>query len=168
LVLREHKTAHAAKVGTLVRILPQQLAAVVRASLVVLPRDWLFEAPRGGPFTEEAHFTAWANRVYKTVFGKPVTANTLRHSMISSIDLHRSSTAALEATAARFGHSLATQIAYRRLSPSRKRKTSAVDDGELLVALRSADATEDGAGRIDDKAQALEAAHALLALSRQA
>lgn len=90
--------------------------------------------------------------------------------MISSIDLHRSSTAALEATAARFGHSLATQIAYRRLSPSRKRKTSAVDDGELLVALRSADMTEGGAGATEDEVhpQDLEAARALLALSRQA
>jgi hypothetical protein len=170
LVLREHKTAHAAKVGALVRVLPQQLAAVVRASLQASPRDWLFEAPRGGPFTEEAHFTAWANRVYKAVFGKPVTANILRHAFISAIDVNRTSTAALEATAARFGHSLATQIAYRRLSPSRKRKASAVDDGELLVALRSADTTEGGAGLTDDEVQPqdLDAARALLALSRQA
>lgn len=84
---------------------------------------------------EEAHFTAWANRVYKAVFGKPVTANILRHAFISAIDVNRTSTAVLDATAARFGHSLATQIAYRRLLPSRKRKASSVDDGELLVAL---------------------------------
>ena len=90
--------------------------------------------------------------------------------MAIQIDVNRTSTAALEATAARFGHSLATQIAYRRLSPSRKRKTSAVDDGELLVALRSADVTEGGAGATEGEAQSLEleAAHALLALSRQA
>jgi hypothetical protein len=168
LVLRDHKTVHAAKVGTLMRVLPQQLAAVVRASLEASPKEWLFEAPRGGPFTEEAHFTAWASRVYKAVFGKPVTANILRHAFISAIDVNRTNTAALEATAARFGHSLATQIAYRRLSPSRKRRASAVDDGELLVALRSADATKDGAGGTEDEAQAQEAAHALLALSRQA
>jgi hypothetical protein len=118
---------------------------VVRASLEASPREWLFEAPRGGPFTEEAHFTAWANRVYKAVFGKPVTANILRHAFISAIDVNRTSTAALEATAARFGHSLATQISYRRLSPSRKRKAPAVDDdGEVLVALKSTDDDTEG------------------------
>ena len=42
--------------------------------------------------------------------------------------MNRTSTAALEATATRFGHSLATQIAYRRLSPSRKRKLPFADD----------------------------------------
>ena len=128
LVLRDHKTAYAVKVGTLVRVLPQQLAAVARASLEASPREWLFLAPRGGPFTEEAHFTAWANRVYKAVFAKPVTANILRHAFISAIDVNRTSTAALEATAARFGHSLATQLAYRRLSPSRKRRAVALED----------------------------------------
>ena len=50
LVLRDYKTSHAAKVGTLRRVLPQQLAGVVQASLQTTPRDWLFEAPRGGPF----------------------------------------------------------------------------------------------------------------------
>ena len=69
-----------------------------------------------------------------------MTANTLRHAFISSIDMNRTSTAAPEATAARFGHSLATQIAYRRLSPSRKRKLPFADDtGELLVALKGAE-----------------------------
>jgi hypothetical protein len=140
---------------------------VVRASLEAAPREWLFEAPRGGPFTEEAHFIAWANRVYEAVFGKPVTANILRHAFISAIDVNRTTTAALEATAARFGHSLATQIAYRRLSPSKKLKASAVDDGELLVALRSATDDEAGTGAAEGEAQPqeLEAARALLALS---
>ena len=167
LVLRDHKTAHAAKVGTLMRVLPQQLAAVVRASLEASPRVWLFEAPRGGPFTEEAHFTAWANRVYKAVFGKPVTANILRHAFISAIDVNRTSTAALEATAARFGHSLATQLSYRRLSPSRKRKAAppADDDGEMLVSLRSAEDASDGTAATTVDPQDLAAAHALLAMS---
>jgi hypothetical protein len=140
LVLREHKTSHAAKVGTLRRVLPKQLADVIQASLLAVPRDWLFEAPRGGPFTQEAHFTAWANRIYKEVFGRAVTANILRHAFISAIDVNRTSTAALEATAARFGHSLATQMSYRRLSPSRKRKAPPADDtGEMLVSLREDD-----------------------------
>ena len=172
LVLRDHKTAHAAKVGTLVRVLPHHLATVVQASLRASPRQWLFEAPRGGPFTEEAHFTSWANRVYKGVFGKPVTANTLRHAFISSIDMNRTSTAALEATATRFGHSLATQIAYRRLSPSRKRKLPLADDtGELLVTLKGAEdevqatAAYSARGAGHDELD-LQAAYALLDMAR--
>ena len=170
LVLRLHKTAHAANVGELRRVLPHMLATIVKASLQSRQRDWLFEAPRGGPFSEEAHFTAWANRQYSAVFGRAVTANTLRHSFISQIDVNLTSTAALEATAKRMGHSLATQLSYRRLSPSRKRKAPpADDDGEMLVSLRgaaedaSADTAATAATRVDPPD--LAAAHALLAMS---
>ncbi len=118
---------------------------MVHASLHAIPREWLFEAPRGGTFKEEAHFTAWANRIYKEVFGRAVTANILRHAFISAIDVNRTSTSALEATAARFGHSLATQMSYRRLSPTRKRKAPPEDDtGEMLVSLRDEDVESRG------------------------
>jgi hypothetical protein len=165
LVLRDHKTAHATNVGALIRVLPRQLATIVKASLDASPKRWLFEAPRGGPFTEEAHFTAWANRLYKAVFGRAVTTNTLRHAFIAQIDVNQKSTAALEATAKRMGHSMATQMAYRRLSPSRKRKAPPIeDDGEMLVSLRAEDAP-DGAAVSKADHQDLEAAHDLLAIS---
>jgi len=88
LVLRDHKTSHAAKIGTLGRVHPKQLADVAQASLLAVPRDWLFEAPRGGPFKEEAQFTAWANRIYKEVFGRAVTANILRQDEYSCTGGH--------------------------------------------------------------------------------
>jgi hypothetical protein len=170
LVLRDHKTSHAAKIGTLRRVLPKQLVDVVQASLLAVPRDWLFEAPRGGPFKEEAHFTAWANRIYKEVFGRAVTANILRHAFISAIDVNKTSAAALEATAARFGHSLATQMAYRRLSPTRKRNAPpAKDTGEMLVSLRYdvAESTESNVREGGPDTNELIAAQALVDMSRR-
>ncbi len=102
---------------------------------------------------------------YKAVFERAVTANTLRHAFITQIDVNQTSTAALEATAKRMGHSMATQMAYRRLSPSRKRKAPPIeDDGEMLVSLRAEDAP-DGAAASTVDPHDLEAAHELLAMS---
>jgi hypothetical protein len=82
----------------------------------------------------------------------------------------KTSTAALEATAARFGHSLATQMAYRRLSPTRKRKAPPDDDsGEMLVSLRDDDveSTESNVREGGPDTNELIAAQALVDMSRR-
>ena len=135
LLLRDHKTARTYPL--IRRVCPQTLSAIIRESLRKHPRDMLFVSPSGVRFSSEAVFTSWANRALAALFGRRVTANTLRHSFISAINPQRTPQAALVLTAERMGHSVAQQRAYHRVSDDSPAVTSdVIESGELLVDLR--------------------------------
>ena len=131
LLLREHKTSKSH--GTLRRVLCAALSGAIRASLRQQPRAMLFITPNGVPFTSEAAFTAWANRTMGRVFGRPATANTLRHSYVTALHDAGVSAAAIMETAARMGHDVATAVAYRRIRSPRRPQRVSLESGELLL-----------------------------------
>lgn len=131
LLLRQHKTT--ATHGTLRRVLCRDLSDTVRASIRRQPRTMLFVSPKNQAFATEAAFTQWANRTFARLFQKPVTANILRHSYITALHAQNAPTAALVATATRMGHSLATAVAYRRITQERPATVINLDTGEVLL-----------------------------------
>ena len=131
LLLREHKTSSSH--GMLRRVLCAALTSVIRASLRRQPREMLFVAPRGAPFTSEAVFTSWANRALARIFGRPTTANTLRHSYVTALHDAGVSAGAIVETAARMGHDVSTAVAYRRIRSPRRHPRVDGNSGELLL-----------------------------------
>ena len=114
LKLRTHKTAKT--YGTITRVLPEDLASTLRASLTDNPRSHLFESiAEKKPFVSEHAFTVWANRALSRTFGRPVTCNTLRHAFVSAMDVNKMSTETLRGVASSMGHSLKQQQSYRRV-----------------------------------------------------
>ena len=116
LVIRVHKTA--ATMGAIVRVLPPRLLAIVLDTLQTKPRATLFASATGQPFSSEASFNVWANRELARVFGKRVTANTLRHAYINALYGSHMSTvteAQLEHVARSMGHTVRRQGLYRRV-----------------------------------------------------
>lgn len=106
-----------------VRELPAELASLLRRSLEHRPRDWLFVMPStGGPWgsTDSIAFGNWTREGLRRVFGgRPVTANTIRHSFATALDMNAMTPREKEATAASMMTSAYQLERYRmRLPPS--------------------------------------------------
>lgn len=89
LVLTEFKTSKALK--SYQKVLPAELCAVIKKSLLRFPRDYLFVSSiTGKPFNSPATYTRFANRILHRVL-KPykVTISMLRHIFVSSLDHSR-------------------------------------------------------------------------------
>jgi hypothetical protein len=131
-LLRDHKTAKHS--GTIVRTLPVNLASALAASFLAenvtnnatssatvatlhRRRTCLFESPlTHTPFRSEKSYLAWATRTLLSIFGRPVTVNSLRHAFVNALDMQRMSSAKLEAVASAMGHTVRTQQrSYRRV-----------------------------------------------------
>ena len=101
--------------------MPPALLAVVLHSVELQPRVALFVGPiTGEPFHTESAFNAWANRELLALFGRPVTANSFRHGVISDVYHTRLATTSqleLHALASHMGHTVARQALYRRVEP---------------------------------------------------
>jgi hypothetical protein len=84
-----------------VRELPPPLVALIERSLAAQPRDWLLVSPRTGePWREAGAFGLYMRGALKRIFGKPVTANSLRHAFATALDMNQMSPRDKEATAA--------------------------------------------------------------------
>ena len=112
LVLQKYKTEHA--YGVLKRQLTGDLTSIIRASLRLQPRGFLFVDARGNPYTKSNSFTKFSNRVLERLFHKKCTVSMLRHSFISNIDFNQSTPMQLLQTCRNMGHSLVQQQMYRR------------------------------------------------------
>jgi len=99
----------------LLRKLPTELARSVNASVHKEPRSYLFESSHRQPYTRDG-FIKWKQRVFRKVFGKPVSTNALRHAYISEMDRNRMSLRALKGEAKEMGHSVSEQSRYVRLA----------------------------------------------------
>jgi hypothetical protein len=111
LVLHEYKTARTH--GVYEKELPAALCEEVHASLEAAPRDYLFVNSYNKPYTDANGYVAFASRVFKRVFGKPLTINIVRHAFISSLDYNTLSVADKERIAKEMGHTAAIQDQYR-------------------------------------------------------
>lgn len=86
LVLTEFKTSKALKCYQ--KVLPPELCAVIKKSLLRFPREYLFvSSVTGKPFNSPATYTKFANRILERVL-RPykVTISMLRHIFVSSLD----------------------------------------------------------------------------------
>lgn len=112
LTLGEYKTV--STYGTLTRTLPTELAAVIRKSLKMRPRQFLFTTTRSGEaFADGQAFAAYAAKLLNGIFDKPTTINTLRHSFINSLDLNKLTVRQENEIARGLMHSFETLRRYR-------------------------------------------------------
>ena len=75
-----------------VRELPPPLVSLVERSLLAQPRDWLLVSPRTGePWKDAGTFGLYMRGALKRIFGKPVTANSLRHAFATALDMNEMS-----------------------------------------------------------------------------
>lgn len=112
LILNDYKTSK--HYSTLQRDLPSNLLAVIKASLMAMPRRYLFVTTAGKPYEKANSFQQFSNRTLKRLFGKNVTVSTLRHSRISATDFNASTPGQLMAMASNMAHGLGMQQMYRR------------------------------------------------------
>jgi integrase len=116
LVLNTYKTV--GKYGPFVRALPEEVVHIIRYSLRLLPRQYLFVDERGEPYTKKNSYTRFANRTLERLFGKKFTISLLRHSFISNINFNESTPKQLFDHARNMAHSIGMQQLYRRKVPS--------------------------------------------------
>jgi hypothetical protein len=112
LSLSDYKTGK--KYGKFERILPDDLAAIIRESLRLKPRKYLFEY-EGKPYELKNSFGRFVSRTMETIFdGKRVSVTILRHSFISGLDFNALTPGELFTHSKNMMHSIATQQLYRR------------------------------------------------------
>jgi hypothetical protein len=113
LVLNDYKTSKT--YSTYTRVLPDNLTAIIRASVQNSPRQWLFTMRDGSPYTNKSSYVQYSNSILKRLFGRSFTVRMMRHSYISEgIDFARSSPGDLFEAAKHMHHSVAQQQLYRR------------------------------------------------------
>lgn len=76
LVLNEYKTSKTYK--TFKKELPPDLVAIIKKSLSIYPRDFLFVDSKGLPYEKENSYVKAVNRSLKDIFDKPTTVTLLR------------------------------------------------------------------------------------------
>jgi hypothetical protein len=82
LILQKYKTSKVYHTKTI--ILPLPLMSLLRESLSLFPRAYLFVKSDSSPFTSQSSFKDWADYNIKIIFNNPHTSiNTFRHSYIT-------------------------------------------------------------------------------------
>lgn len=109
LILNDYKTAKS--YGQLVRALPAELVAIIKASLEKSPREYLFVDGTGKPYNDES-YTKLSNRILENIFKKNFTVSMMRHSFINTINSNDTKTVFEKAK--NMGHSVETQLLYKK------------------------------------------------------
>jgi len=112
LIVRDHKTSKS--FGELKRTITGEAAEMLEDSIEAEPREWLFVTLGGSPYSDSG-FSSWKSNVFKDVFGRRVTTNSLRHAFVSSMDRQHQSLRDAQRIASSMGHGLHTQRQYVRL-----------------------------------------------------
>lgn len=99
--------------------LPPPLIDIIRESLKVKPRDYLFAQADGTPFKNANSFQKYSNRILKSIFNNQhVTVNTLRHSFSTYENTKPDVTIGQrQENAKAMGHSLVRNLQYALLTP---------------------------------------------------
>lgn len=121
--LTDYKTA--SSYGIWYRTLPANLHAVIKASIVANPREYLFIDATGKPFKQIQTFTTWSNRIIKRVLkNDKASMNMLRHSFAHYIQkINPNMTGKERAYIAKdMGHDALTNMMYDFVSRSNKFK----------------------------------------------
>ena len=98
--------------GRYVRDLPDELAAIVRASLAARPRSWLVCKHNGDPYSPHSYSVRVA-RILLQLLGKPATIDTLRHSFIIHSRIWELTPRQMEELAKDLRHSVSSMSRYR-------------------------------------------------------
>jgi hypothetical protein len=110
LVVNMYKTAKTKKSWK--KELPENLLKVLKASIKLTPRDFLFTQADNMPFKDNNAFQKSSNRQLKKIFDNPlVTINSLRHSY-RTFKNGKASLNEMKADAYDMGHSLETHLKY--------------------------------------------------------
>jgi hypothetical protein len=112
--LNEYKTVKTMK--NYFKSLPEELVKVIKASLDLKPRQYLFVKRDNQPYDTVQSFTFWTNYIFKKAFNNPkISVNTLRHSYENYIQQSKPDMTARERmqTARDMGHSVMQSILYR-------------------------------------------------------
>lgn len=93
--------------------LPKSIIDELNASLLILPRKYLFINKQKKPFKKNS-FTKWANLIFKKYINSSFSINMFRHIYISRKDLKLNTKSGLEQNkiASKMGHSIETQHKY--------------------------------------------------------
>lgn len=110
-VLQIYKTRPS--MGVFCKIWPVNLMRVVRETLRLHPRQYLFEKSPGKPFGTTNEFKQFSTPIFKKTLGKNVSVNIIRHSFISNLDFNKLRPCELAAIASDMRHSLEQQQQYR-------------------------------------------------------
>ena len=110
-VLNEYKTD--AKFGQLINVIPENLKAILKESLKIFPRQYLYgELP-----LKESQSTSIISAASLKLTGKRLSATDLRHIYASSADISNMTTAEYTEFARRMGHGPMTSLTKYRTSP---------------------------------------------------
>ena len=92
--------------------LPKPLLDDIKESLINHPRAYLFENANNEPFSH-CLYSAWTMKMFKKMFGKPLSVALIRHSLINSLDFNKLTIEEKKEIATQMGHTVATQDRYR-------------------------------------------------------
>lgn len=107
LVLNKHKTAGTC--GAIVELLDAATERIIRQSIEMWPRHYLFVNAYGSPMTPNC-YSKYVTRVMSELFGRRAGTTLLRHAYVSEcMDFNKLSMKDREDVARRMGHSVATQ-----------------------------------------------------------
>ena len=105
--------------------------ALVESSLAERPRDWLFVSPRTNkPWSESGAFGNYMRDSLRRVFGKPVTANSIRHAFATALDMNSMTPRDKDAAAA------AMMTSSRQLERYRMKLPGDADDADGSMVCR--------------------------------
>ena len=110
LFIHDFKTAK--KYGAIIYDpLPSELHEILKVSLKLHPREYLFADARGQPFSRDG-FSKWSNRILSRLFDTAISLSTLRHLFISTLDFNMAAEK-LQEIGNKMGHSLSMQKLYQ-------------------------------------------------------
>lgn len=110
LVLRHFKTSRYYK-QIRYEAIPAELEVILRQSLDVCPRQYVFETSRGIPYTR-LRFSEWASGTLQKLFGVELNLTMIRHLFISSLSMETPAVE-LKKISDLMGHSLGEQRLYK-------------------------------------------------------
>ena len=98
-------------------ILPEELKELLKESLRVDPRPFLFIKGRVSnkdPISpmSPSEYSSWANRILTRIFNKPTNLTALRHSYVHTIDYNKPLSELKKITDA-MGHSVSMSMGYK-------------------------------------------------------
>lgn len=112
LVLKQYKTSR--HYGHLIREVPRTLLDIIKRSLELHPRDYLFvDSVKQLPYVRNS-YCRQANRTFQYLFGKPLTIRLVRQAYVSSLDFSSLTPHSLREIGKSMGHSQNMQQGYRR------------------------------------------------------
>lgn len=99
------------------------LLDIIKKSLQLTPRDYLFTQVNGQPYEHTISYTRFSNRVFKKYLGPKVTLNSIRHAAVKASLTDEDKTYDEQSQYAKdMGHGFDTHRKYKLIDPSKRIK----------------------------------------------